>query len=91
MVSTVGAIVRKWKTTGGETENIRRSGRPRKLNEVNERFIVRKVKKNPFVTRSELQKDLQDAGVEVGKDTVKRALNLNVQACNQDHQEKLHY
>ena len=75
VTSTVGAIVRKWKSTGGDITNIPRSGRPRKLNDANARYIARTVKKDPFVTRSEIQKDLKAAGIEVSKDTIKRSLN----------------
>ena len=74
-VSTVGSIVRKWKATGGVVKNMARSGRPHKLNDYNHRYVARMVKKNPFVTRSEIQKALQDSGIEVSKVTVKRSLN----------------
>ena len=75
VVSTVGFIVRKWKTSGGDTKNLLRSGRSRKLNDVSARYIACNVKKEPFLTRSEIQKDLQEAGIKVSKDTIKRSLN----------------
>lgn len=73
-ISTVGAVVRKWKRCN-TIENIQRSGRPRKLSEASERFIARNVLKQPFITRREIQKDLKNAGIEVSKDTIKRSLN----------------
>ena len=75
VLSTVGSIVRKWKATGGYTKNLPRSGRPRKINDVTARYIARKVKKEPFLTRAEIQRDLQKSDIEVSKDTIKRSLN----------------
>ena len=57
------------------TENLQRSGRPGKLYDANARYIARKVKKETFLTRSEIQKDLQEASMEASKDTIKRSLN----------------
>lgn len=74
-LSTVGNIIRKFKNSEHTVANLPRSGRPRKLNDSNARWIGRKVKKNPFVTRGEIQSDLKEAGIDVGKDTISRALN----------------
>ena len=57
------------------TKNLPRSGRPRKINDVTARYIARKVKKEPFLTRAEIQRDLQKSDIEVSKDTIKRSLN----------------
>ena len=62
--STVGAIVIKWKKTGGVTKNLQRIGWPRILSDANTRYIALKVKKDLFMTHSEIQKDLQEAGIE---------------------------
>ena len=48
-VSTVGSIVRKWKATGGVVNSIARSGRSRKLNDCNDRYVARMVKKILFL------------------------------------------
>ena len=74
-VSTLDAIVRKWKTMGAVTKNLRRSGWPRKLSDVTARYIAVRVKKDPFATRSEIRKDLQEAGIKVSKDMIKRSIN----------------
>jgi transposase len=73
-VSTVGYIIKKWKT-GGTTENGQRSGAPRKISEKGSRKIVRRVKNNRFVTRKELQEDLKGAGVDVCKRTISNELH----------------
>lgn len=76
-LSTVGNIVRKYKTSNNAVANLPRSGRPRKLTNGNARWISRKVQKNAFVTRGEIQRDLKEAGIDVGKDSISRALNRN--------------
>ena len=73
-VSTIRAIIQKWKGCGLVT-NLPRKGRPRKLNERAERLITRKVLQKPFTTRSELQRDLQAAGAVVSQDTISRTLH----------------
>lgn len=73
-LSTIGNIIRKWKFTF-TTANVPRSGRPRKLDEGAVRWISRTVTKKPFTTRRELQKDLRDAGQNVSRMTITRALN----------------
>lgn len=74
-LSTVGNIIRKYKNSEHAVANLPRSGRPRKLTDGNARWISRKVQKNPFITRGEIQSDLKEAGADVGKDTISRALN----------------
>lgn len=73
-VSTVGYVIKKWKTNGSH-ENRPRPGAPRKISEKAARKIVRRVKSEPFVTRKELQKDLSAAGTEVCKRTISSELH----------------
>ena len=79
-ISTIGAIIRKWKNCG-TTRDRQRTGRPQKINQTSGRRIVRKAKKNPFVTRRELQEDLRQAGIEVSKDTISRSLHRQGLNC----------
>ena len=74
-LSTVGNIIRKYKNSEHAVANLPRSGRPRKLTDGNARWISRKVQKSPFVTRGEIQSELKEAGIDVKKDTISRALN----------------
>ena len=69
-LSTVGNIIRKYKKYGDGTRN----GRPRKINEVTSRWICRNVQINAFITRSEINNDLEGARINVKKDTISRAL-----------------
>ncbi len=48
--STVGAIIRKWKTYK-TTDNLPRSGAPRKISPRGVKMITRTVSKNPRTTR----------------------------------------
>ncbi|KAK3508954.1 hypothetical protein QTP70_015040, partial [Hemibagrus guttatus] len=59
--STVGAIIRKWKTYK-TTDNLPRSGAPRKISPRGVKMITRTVSKNPRTTRGDLVNDLQRAG-----------------------------
>lgn len=74
-LSTVGNVIRKFKNPGEAVANLPRCGRPRKLNEKKSRWVSRKVQKNPFLTRGEIQTDLREAGINVSKDTISRVLN----------------
>ncbi len=67
--STVGAIIRKWKTYK-TTDNLPRSGAPRKISPRGVKMITRTVSKNPRTTRGYLVNDLQRAGTKVTKATV---------------------
>jgi len=49
--TTVGAIVRKWKTYK-TTDNLPRSGAPRKISLRGVKMIMRTVSKNPRTTRT---------------------------------------
>ncbi len=62
--STVGAIIRKWKTYK-TTDNLPRSGAPRKISPRVVKMITRTVSKNPRTTRRDLVNDLQRAGTKV--------------------------
>ncbi len=56
--STVGAIIRKWKTYK-TTDNLPRSGAPRKISPRGVKMITRTVSKNPRTTRGDLVNDRQ--------------------------------
>ena len=73
-LSAVGNINRKYKKYGNGTANLPRNGRPRKINEHTSRWMSRIVQINPFITSSEIKTDLEDAGINVSKDTISRAL-----------------
>ncbi|KAK3569771.1 hypothetical protein QTP86_004190 [Hemibagrus guttatus] len=71
--STVGAIIRKWKTYK-TTDNLPRSGAPRKISPRGVKMITRMVSKNPRTTRGDLVNDLQKAGTKVTKATISNTL-----------------
>ena len=71
--STVGAIVREWKTSK-TTDNLPRSGAPRKISSRGVKMIMRTVSKNPRTTRRDLMNDLQRAGTKVTKATISNTL-----------------
>ncbi len=71
--STMGAIIRKWKTYK-TTDNLPRSGAPRKISPRGVKMITRTVSKNPRTTRGDLVKDLQRAGTKVTKATISNTL-----------------
>ena len=73
-VSTIGAIIQRWKRYG-VVINLPRKGRPRKLDESAERLITRKVMRKSFITRAELQRDSQAANAHASQDTIGRALH----------------
>ncbi len=66
--STVGAIIRKWKTYK-TTDNLPRSGAPRKISPRGVKMITRTVRKNPRTTQGDLVNYLQRAGTKVTKVT----------------------
>uniref|UniRef100_A0A8C7MIA5 Sleeping Beauty transposase HTH domain-containing protein n=1 Tax=Oncorhynchus kisutch TaxID=8019 RepID=A0A8C7MIA5_ONCKI len=55
--STVGAIIRKWKTYK-TTDNLPRSGAPCKISPRGVKIITRTASKNPRTTRGDLVNDL---------------------------------
>ncbi len=71
--STVGAIIRKWKTYK-TTDNLPRSGAPRKISPRGVKRITRTVSTNPRTTRGDLVNDLQRAGTKVTKATISNTL-----------------
>ncbi|KAI4903709.1 hypothetical protein NFI96_008852 [Prochilodus magdalenae] len=71
--STVGAIVRKWKTYK-TTDNLPQSGAPRKISSRGVKMIMSTVSKNPRTTRRDLMNDLQRAGTKVTKATISNTL-----------------
>ncbi|KAK3522142.1 hypothetical protein QTP70_026961, partial [Hemibagrus guttatus] len=71
--STVGAIIRKWKTYK-TTDNLPRSGAARKISPRGVKMITRTVSKNPRTTRGDLVNDLQRAGTKVTKATISNTL-----------------
>ncbi|KAI4887086.1 hypothetical protein NFI96_028010, partial [Prochilodus magdalenae] len=71
--STVGAIVRKWKTYK-TIDNLPRSGAPRKISSRGVKMIMRPVSRNPRTTQRDLMNDLQRAGTKVTKATISNTL-----------------
>ncbi len=71
--STVGAIIRKWKTYK-TTDNLPRSGAPRKISPRGVKMITRTVSKNPRTTQGDLVNDLQRAGTKATKATISNTL-----------------
>ncbi len=71
--STVGAIIRKWKTYK-TTDNLPRSGAPRKISPRGVKMITRTVSKNPRTTQGDLVNELQRAGTKVTKATISNTL-----------------
>ncbi len=57
--SVVGYILKKKESTG-ELNNIKRPGRPRKTTKVDDRRILSLVKKNPFITSTEIKNTLEE-------------------------------
>ncbi|KAK3510793.1 hypothetical protein QTP70_022707 [Hemibagrus guttatus] len=80
--STVGAIIRKWKTYK-TTDNLPRSGAPRKISPRGVKMITRTVSKNPRTTRGDLVNDLQRAGTKVRKATISNTLrHQGLKSCS---------
>ncbi len=71
--STVGAIIRTWKTYK-TTDNLPRSGAPCKISPRGVKMITRTVSKNPRTTRGDLVNDLQRAGTKETKATISNTL-----------------
>ena len=71
--STVGSIIRKWKEYQ-TTENLPRTGAPKKISTRALNHITRIVSKKPQTTRKELVEELEAVGTSVSKHTVSNAL-----------------
>ncbi len=72
--STVGAIIRKWKTYK-TSDNLPRSGAPRKISPRGVKMITRTVSQHSTVTtRGDLVNDLQRAGTKETKATISNTL-----------------
>ncbi|KAK3572548.1 hypothetical protein QTP86_000448 [Hemibagrus guttatus] len=80
--STGGAIIRKWKTYK-TTDNLPRSGAPRKISPRGLKMITRTVSKNPRTTRGDLVNELQRAGTKVTKATISNTLrHQGLKSCS---------
>ncbi len=80
--STVGAIIRKWKTYK-TTDNLPRSGALRKISPRGVKMITRTVSKNPRTTRGDLVNDLQRAGTKVTNATISNTLrHQGLKSCS---------
>ncbi|KAK3563923.1 hypothetical protein QTP86_004865 [Hemibagrus guttatus] len=83
--STGGTIIRKWKTYK-TTDNLPRSGAPRKISPCGVKMITRTVSKNPRTTRGDLVNDLQRAGTKVTKATISNTLRRQgLKSCSARH------
>lgn len=75
--NTVKKIIDKYKKFQ-KLENRPKCGRPRKLNEVQIRSIVRNVKKNPVESAVKISKEISESsGTTVSASTIRRALHAN--------------
>lgn len=72
--TTIWNVLKKKETTG-VLSNRRRTGRPRKTAAIDDRNIVRAVKKDPKTTVSDNSNNLQRARVKVSQCTVHRRLH----------------
>lgn len=71
--TTIWNVLKKKETTG-VLSNKHRTGRPRVTTAVDDRNIVRAVKKNPKTTVTDITANLHRAGVKVSQSTVRRRL-----------------
>ena len=73
-LTTVGAIIRKWKKHK-VTVNLPRSGAPRKISPRGISMMMRKVRDQPSTTQEELVNDLKAVGTTVMKRTISNTLH----------------
>ena len=76
-LTTVGAIIRKWKKHK-VTTNLPRSGAPRKISPRGISMMMRKVRDQPSTTQEELVNDLKAVGTTVTKRTISNTLHREV-------------
>ncbi len=57
------------------SNNIKRPGRPRKTTKVDDRRILSLVKKNPFITSTEIKNTLEEVGTSLSISIIKRRLH----------------
>ena len=74
-LTTVGAIIRKWKKHKFFTANLPRSGAPRKISPRGISMMMRKVRDQPSTTQEELVNDLKAVGTTVMKRTISNTLH----------------
>ena len=75
--TTISRLKKKYEETG-KVENKPGSGRPRKLNERDERSLIRRLMTKECTTAVQLQKSLKTSdNIEVSTNTVHRALKRN--------------
>ncbi len=73
-VSTVGAIIRKWKEHNF-TINLPRPGAHRKISDRGVKITIKRVVQEPIITCGELQKDLELACTIVSKKRISNTIN----------------
>ena len=76
-LTTVGAIIRKWKKHK-VTANLPRSGAPRKILPRGISMMMRKVRDQPSTAQEELVNDLKTVGTTVTKRTISNTLHREV-------------
>jgi transposase len=81
-VTTVGAIIRKWKKHK-RTVNLPRPGAPCKISPRGASMIMRKVRDQPRTTRQDLVNDLKRAGTTVSEKTISNTLRCHgLKSCS---------